>query len=140
MNKITYKTWLRITVWALVIHIILIVLSILEVFIYSLINPNHESSFYKEHAELTGPYISIFFGFIIFYLVARLISKNFTKNKIVIALGLPIIYTIMDFIMVHYSGVNWKEHIIVFIISALVKISGSVLGTFYGGPKKQKNI
>lgn len=136
MNKITYKTWLKITVWALVIHIILIILSVLEVFIYSLISPNHENSFYKEHAELTGPYISIFFGFFIFYFVARYLSKNFTSKKIILALSLPIIYTIMDFIMVHYSGVNWNDHITIFIISFLAKTFGSVIGTFLGYDRK----
>lgn len=137
MNRITYKTWLTITVWALVIHIILIALSILEVFIYSLSNPNHDDNFYTEHAELTGPYISIFFGFILFYLVARFLSIKFDSRKIIIALALPIIYTIMDFLMVHYSGVNWNEHITIFIISALVKSLGSILGTFYGSTKKR---
>jgi len=137
MSKISYKTWLKITVWALVIHIMLIVLSILEVFIYSLINPNHEDSFYTNHAELTGPYISIFFGFIIFYFVASYLSRTLTIKKIIIALSLPIIYTIMDFLMVHYSGVIWKDHITIFIISFLVKTLGSVLGTFLGNGNKK---
>lgn len=136
MNKITYKTWLTSTVWALIIHVILIVLSILEVFIYSLINPNHEDSFYREHAELTGPYISIFFGFFLFYFAAKYLSGKFNRNKLFIALSLPIIYTIMDFLMVHYSGVNWKEHITIFIISAIVKTLGSILGAFQGSYKK----
>lgn len=133
MNKIqeiTYKTWLKIFVWAILIHITLIVLSVLEVFIYSLFKPNQEDSFYTEHAELTGPYISIFFGFFIFYFVARYLSKDFTRNKIVFALSLPIIYTIIDFLIVHYSGVDWNNHMIIFTISFFVKVLASFLGVF----------
>jgi len=128
--EISFKTWLKIFLWAIIIHIILIVLSVLEVFIYSLFNPNLENSFYTEHAELTGPYISIFFGFFIFYFVARSLSKNLVRNKIVIAFSLPIIYTIMDFLMVHYSGVNWDDHMVVFAISFFVKVLASFLGVF----------
>lgn len=136
MDKVTTGTWLKLTFWALIIHVILIALSILEVFMYSLIKPNQENSFYTEHAELSGPYISIFFGFILFYFITRFLSKRFTKNKIVIALSLPFIYTIMDFVMVHYSGVNWKEHFVIFFVSFAIKTLGSLLGAFYGIKKK----
>lgn len=135
MNNFTFKTWLRITAWALAIHIILIAISILEVFIYSLLYPIQEQEYYSEHAQLTGPYISIFFGFFIFYLVARFLTKNLQKNKLSIALLLPAIYTLMDFLIVHFSGVNWKEHLPIFLISALVKTMGSVLGAFLVGSK-----
>lgn len=132
MANITYKTWIKITIWALVIHIVLIAISILEVFIYSLFKPNQEENFYTEHAQLTGPYISIIFGFIIFYFVAKYLSKKITrKKKIIIALFLPIIYTILDFIMVQYSGVNWNQHLLIFSISALAKLTGSFLGAFH---------
>lgn len=138
MAIITFKTWLKITVWALAIHIILIILTIIEVFIYSIINPNHEDSFYRDHVEVSGPYISIFFGFILFYFVTRLLSKKFIRNKILIALSLPIIYTIMDFLMVHFSGVYWQEHFIIFIISFIVKTLGSLLGVFKLGEQARK--
>jgi len=124
---------------ALAIHIILIILSVIEVFIYSKVNPNLENSFYRDHAEVSGPYISMFFGIIIFYFVARLLSKKLTKNKITIALALPIIYTIMDFLMVHYSGVIWEDHIAVFVLSFLVKTIGSLLGVFFRGEKRKIN-
>jgi len=127
----TFKTWLKIIGWAILIHIILIAISVLEVFIFSLFKPDQENSFYTEHAELPGPYISIFFGFILFYLVARSLSKKITENKLFIALALPIIYTIMDFLMVNFSGVNWGEHILIFAISAIVKVSASFLGVYY---------
>lgn len=130
-TKITHKTGLKIFFWSIVIHIILIVLSVLEVFIFSLFKPGQDDSFYAEHATLTGPYISIFFGFFIFYFVARFLSRNIDQKKIVIALALPVIYTILDFLMVHFSGVNWDDQLLIFTISFLVKVLASILGVFY---------
>ena len=122
--------WLKITGWAVLLHVILIVLSIIEVFIYSLVNSGHEHSFYEEHAKFSGPYISIFFGFILFYFVVRFLSKKIIDKKWGIALSLPIIYTIMDFLMVHFAGVDWSEHFMIFMVSFLVKMTGAFLGAY----------
>ncbi len=130
MNSLSKLPWLKIIGWAILIHIILIVISILEVFIYSQINSGHEHSFYEEHAKISGPYISIIFGFILFFFVARLLAKSRQDKKFIIALLLPFIYTILDFLMLHFSGVDWAEHFWIFTISFLFKTLGAVLGAF----------
>lgn len=138
MNKLSSKTWLKIVLWAIAIHVILIVISIAEVFVYSLINPGLENAAYADHATISGPYISMIFGFILFFLITKSLCKDRTTGKLAIALTFPVIYTILDFIIVHFSGVNWKEHLTVFIISFGVKTAGAFLGAFIGFRRKQK--
>ena len=132
MKQLTKKTWLKIILWAIVVHIILIVISVGEVFVYSLLNPGLAREAYSEHATLSGPYISMIFGFILFFLITRSLCKNLSNGRFVIALAFPIVYTIMDFLLVHFSGVNWEEHITVFLLSFGVKTLGALLGAFVG--------
>jgi len=57
---------------AMLTMITLVIISFLEVAVYSyLINPGHEQSVYEAHANNSAPYISGIFGFIVFFLVAR---------------------------------------------------------------------
>ncbi|MBK8706797.1 MAG: hypothetical protein IPN33_26610 [Saprospiraceae bacterium] len=66
---------------AMLVMITLIVISILEVAVYSyLVNPGHEISVYEAHAEFSAPYVSGIFGFILFFLVARHWKKKEYHN------------------------------------------------------------
>ena len=63
---------LKLTGLAILVMITLIIISILEVTIYSyVVNPGQSVSVYEAHAESSAPYISGIFGFIIFFLIAR---------------------------------------------------------------------
>ena len=65
------KIFLKLGLWTIIIHVILIVLAILEVFIYStFINSGQGRSVYDQHAQNAGPYIAIIAGFALVYLVA----------------------------------------------------------------------
>jgi hypothetical protein len=62
---------------AILTMITLVIISFLEVAVYSyLINPGQEQSVYEAHAEVSAPYISGIFGFTIFFLVARYWKKK----------------------------------------------------------------
>lgn len=126
----TKLPWLRMTGWALLIHVILIVISILEVFIYSLIRPSESESFYEKHAELTAPYVSLIFGFFIFFFVLRMFARNRFGQRFNITLAIVAIYTITDFVIVQWAGVNWKEHLLIFTLSAVFKAFGGLLGAW----------
>ena len=128
MSATTKLPWLKIIGWAILTHIILIAISFLEVFLYSLINPGHENSFYEEHAQVSAPYISIIFGFILFFLVARQLCKQAPDHWIAIVLLLPILYIILDFLMLLGYDVDWGEHLLVFMASFLSKALGAYLG------------
>lgn len=129
INK-TKMPWLKIILWgAIGIHLILILLSILEVAIYSLvINPGKEESFYTEHAETTAPYVSIIFGVIIFYFVAKSIAKNNLQIWKKIGIWLALVYILTDFGILYFSSTNWSEMYLVLILSALTKLLSSYLG------------
>lgn len=121
--------WFRILGWAVLIHIILIVLSILEVVAYStIINPGHEQSIYEQHAQTTAPYISIIFGIILFFFISRLLVKKRYDKRQVIALALPITYIIIDIIIMLLSNTDWGQQYLAFIVSFVTKILASYIG------------
>ncbi|PCH66468.1 MAG: hypothetical protein COC01_07915 [Bacteroidetes bacterium] len=133
--------WLKIIGWAVLIHVILIALSILEVAVYAmLIDPGHEESFYQAHAEISAPYISIFFGIPLFNFVARLLAKNKPGKELIIGLGLPNAYIVMDIIMLIFAEVNWAENYVVLGVSFTSKILASYVGARTVNRKQQKLI
>jgi len=121
--------WLRIIGWSVLIHVILIALSFLEVFLYSLlINPGQDESFYMAHAEQSAPWVSIIFGIVLFYLIARLLAKKRPEKGVIIGLSLPIVYILLDVIILLAAAVNWGEHYLIFIISFASKILAGYVG------------
>ena len=57
---------------AILTMITLVVISFLEVAVYSyLINPGQQQNVYEAHANNSAPYISGIFGIIVFFFVAR---------------------------------------------------------------------
>ncbi len=134
--------WLKIILWGTIgIHFILIFLSILEVAVYSLlINPGKEESLYNQHAQTTAPYVSIIFGIIIFYFVAKSISKNKSQIWKKIGIWLALVYIITDLGILIYSNVNWSEMYLVVILSAVTKSISSYLGAMSSGKKDIRNL
>ena len=114
---------------ALLTMITLVIISILEVAVYSyLINPGQDVSVYDAHAEISAPYISCIFGFIIFFLVARHWKKKEYPNLVKLIFLFPLIYVLLDIIIITTVGVQWSDFILIFAIANTAKIFGSYLG------------
>jgi hypothetical protein len=114
---------------AILTMITLVTISILEVTVYSyLINPGQEVSVYDAHAEMTAPYISGIFGFIVFFLVARHWKKKKYQNLLKLVFLFPLIYVLLDIIIITSAGVKWADFILIFAIANTAKFLGSYLG------------
>ena len=103
---------------------ILILLTVLEVFIYStFVNPGQDISLYESHAQDSGPYVGILVGFILIVVIAiRMLNRN-QGHRALIAYGLPIGYIVVDIIILILSGIFFGDHPTVFAISYLTKIA-----------------
>lgn len=109
--------------------ITLVIISFLEVAVYSyLINSGQEQSIYEAHAEVSAPYISGIFGFIVFFLVARYWKKKKYPNVFKLAILYPLIYVLLDIIIITAAGVKWSDFILIFAITNTAKFLGSYLG------------
>ncbi|SMC81325.1 hypothetical protein [Moheibacter sediminis] len=114
---------------AVLTMITLVIISFLEVALYSyLINPGQAESFYEAHAECTAPYISGIFGFIIFFLVARFWNKKNYPNSFKLAILFPLVYVLLDIIIITAAGVKWSDFFLIFAIANAAKFLGSSLG------------
>lgn len=108
---------------------VLIILSFLEVAVYSyLINPGQEQSVYEAHANTSAPYISGIFGFIVFFLVVRYWKKKEYSNVFKLAMLFPLIYVLIDLIIISAFGVKWSDFILIFAFANTAKFIGSYLG------------
>lgn len=109
--------------------IVLVALSFAEVAVYSyLIYPAQAQSVYEAHANLSAPYISGIFGFIIFFLVARYWARKEYPNAFKLAILFPVTYIVLDSIIITAAGVKWSDFILIFAIANTAKFSGSYLG------------
>jgi hypothetical protein len=107
----------------------LVIISFLEVAIYSyLINPGQEQSVYEAHAEVSAPYISGIFGFILFFLVARYWKKKKYPDVFQLVILFPVIYILVDIIIISAAGVKWSEFFVIFAMANTAKFLGSYLG------------
>ena len=114
---------------AILTMMVLIILSFLEVAVYSyLINPGQEQSVYEAHANTSAPYISGIFGFIVFFLVARYWNKKEYPNVFKLAILFPLIYVLLDIIIISAAGVKWSDFILIFALANTAKFLGSYLG------------
>src|SRR5689334_24472857 len=122
------KFWLKLLGVAFLLHIVLIIISILEVAIYSyLIVPGKDEAFYESHAQISGPWISGIFGSLfIFLIVKRFISRS-NGRYLTYTIALPLTYIIMDVLMLLPFQINWHEHLPVFLIANGAKIVSSFL-------------
>ncbi len=109
--------------------IVLVILSFLEVAVYSyLINPGQEQSVYEAHANTSAPYISGIFGFIVFFFVVRYWKKKEYSNVFKLAMLFPLIYVLLDIIIISAFGVKWSDFILIFALANTAKFLGSYLG------------
>ena len=114
---------------AIMTMILLVILSILEVAVYShLINPNQELSLYKSHANMSAPYVSGIFGFIIFFIISRYWTQKKYDNISNLIFQFPLIYVLIDIIVLLLSGVKWESFLVTFLIANSAKFIGSYLG------------
>ncbi len=114
---------------AILTMITLVIISFLEVAVYSyLINPGQEQSVYEAHAGVSAPYISGIFGFIVFFLVARYWKKKEYPNVFRLVILYPLIYVLLDIIIITAAGVIWADFILIFAIANTAKFLGSYLG------------
>jgi len=126
MNK---TSLIKILVWAIIIHVLLIVITVLEVFAFSqFIEPNRNEQFYQEHAKTIAPYVAIIMGFIIVFIVTWRLSKKIESNNKWIGILLALTYIVIDIIILQISSVNWSEHYPVFLISFFTKLLAGYLG------------
>lgn len=122
-------TILKLVGLALLTMITLVLISILEVAVYSyLVNPGQEDSFYDAHAMITAPYISGIFGFIVFFLVVRYWKKKGVENVAKLAFLYPLTYVLLDLVIIVSFGVVWSEFILIFLIANGAKFLGSFSG------------
>ena len=130
------KFWLKLIGVAFLLHIVLILLSILEVAIYSyLIVPGKDEAFYKGHAEISGPWISGVFGSLFIFLIVRRFIKKNNGHCLTYTIAFPFIYIIMDILVLLPFQINWEEHLPVFVIANGAKIISSLIAYYIYKPK-----
>ncbi len=121
---------LKTTLWAALSHVILIALSFLEVFIYSiLINPGQEESVYSDHASVSAPYVAIIGGIVLFLFLARRLATKHPEAKRPIWILLPTFYVIFDLLILIPYGVDWGDHWVAFVLSFGTKFISAFIGT-----------
>lgn len=114
---------------ALLAMTILVLVSFLEVVVYSyLINPGHEMPVYEAHAQFTAPYISGIFGFIVFFLVLRYWKKKGYEDLFKLAIYYPLTYILLDIVILTSASVDWSSFIGTFVLANGAKLLGSYLG------------
>lgn len=114
---------------ALLTMITLVIISVLEVALYSyLVNPGQEESVYEVHANASAPYVSGIFGFIVFFLVARHWKKKRFPNAFRLAMLFPLVYILLDVVVLTAAAVKWSDFILVFAIANAAKWLGSYAG------------
>lgn len=118
---------------AILVMITLIIISILEVAVYSyLVNPGQEISVYEAHAEFSAPYVSGIFGFILFFLIARYWKKKEYHNLSKLIFLFPLTYVLLDILVLLLSGAvewsKWSSIVLIFILANGAKFLGSYLG------------
>ena len=125
---------LKLTGLAILAMITLVIISFLEVAVYSyLINPGQETAVYDAHAESSAPYISGILGFIIFFLVARYWKKKNYPDLTKLVVLFPLTYVVLDIIIITAAGVRWADFFLIFLIANGAKFLGSLLGYKFNG-------
>lgn len=115
----------------LLTQVTLVLISIAEVFVYSLINPGHEQAVYESHAEASAPWISGIFGFILFFLVSLYWTRKQLPNARRLALLFPLVYVVWDLVVLMIFGVpDWLTFLPIFILANAAKLLGSIAGHY----------
>lgn len=135
------KFWLKLIGVALLVHIILITLSILEVAFYSyLIEPGKEESFYSEHANQSGPWVSAIAGSVLMFFLVKRYIRRFSDRHFTYALMLPVIYLVMDILILVAANVNVLDHITVMALAGGVKLLAALGAYYFYRPSKEAGM
>jgi len=130
--------WLKLIGVALILHVALIVLSIIEVAFYSyIVNPGHDRGFYSEHAKQSGPWVSAIFGSLFMLLLFRRFVKRFSQQRLTYAIGLLVVYIAIDFVLLLVSGYEFKDMNFQFVLAKAVKVIAVLLAYFIYSADKQ---
>ena len=123
-------TVLKLIGLSILVMIVLILISVLEVTVYSyLIDPGHETAFYESHAEESAPWVSGIFGCLLFFLIVKHWAGKRYDNLKQLVLLFPLTYTLLDICVLLLAGMNnWSDFIIIFVLANAAKFMGSYLG------------
>jgi len=115
---------------SLLTMITLVIISFIEVAVYSyVINPGQAMGVYDAHAELTAPYVSGIFGFIVFFLVTRYWTKKGYQDLLKLAILFPLTYVLLDLVVIlSVAADEWSSFILVIVLANGAKFLGSYLG------------
>jgi len=123
--------WLKLIGAAILLHIVLILISILEVAIYSyLIARGKDEAFYNTHATITGPWISAIFGSLFMFFLVKRFTKRFSQQQLAYAIWLPTIYIAIDLIFFFVAGYEFKDFVYPFVLATIPKIVAVLLAYF----------
>ena len=130
--------WLKLIGIVLLLHVVLILLSIIEVAIFSyLITPGKDTAFYSAHAKVSAPWIAAIFGSLFIFLLVKRFIKKFRADHLKYAVALPVTYIITDFlILLVSSGVDLKTQMFQFIIANGVKLIAALIAYKIYAPQK----
>lgn len=123
-------TVLKLIGLALLAMITLVIISILEVTVYSyVVNPGQPPTIYEAHAEFSAPFVSGIFGFILFFLVARRWRLRNLPNAFPLAILFPTTYVALDVLILSLAtDVQWSSFASTFFLANGAKYLGSYLG------------
>ncbi len=118
---------------AILTLITLFIISFMEVALYSyFVNPGHDFSIYEAHAQVSAPYVSGIFGFIIFFLVARYWKKKAFANVTKLVFLFPLTYVLLDLTIILLAGLARGDELasvaLIFGLANGAKFLGSYLG------------
>ena len=127
----TIVGWLKVFGVAVLIEVILVALSIAEVFIWSgMQNPEPSMQSCEAHANLTGPPLSAAFGALLMYFfTARYIKKN-ERNHLLYAIALPCMYLVVDVAILWFYPINWLEHLPLLVAASAPKYAGALIAYY----------
>jgi hypothetical protein len=128
-TSMTKNRWVWIIPAAIAVLIINVAIHILYMMTYyHFINPGQDTAHYHAHAELSGPYSSIFVGMPLMFLVCRWIGKKFTARFIVTAALLVwLVYFLIDITVIVFAG-KFSQLALLFVISFVTKFAAAYLG------------
>ncbi len=136
------RFWLMLTGLVVLLHIILIILSILEVAVYSyLIEPGHDEAYYQEHAQVSAPWVSGIFGFVLTFLFVKLFIDRNRHRHLLFAIGLPLVYVALDVLILLPFGIDWNAHLPVLLMANGAKLAGALLAFYlYSGREERSDL
>lgn len=128
-TSMTKNRWVWIIPAAIAVFVINVAIRILYmVAYYHFINPGQDTAHYHAHAELSAPYLSIFVGMPLIFLVCRWIGKKFAARfSVTAALLVWLVYFLIDITVLVFAG-EFSRLALLFVISFVTKLAAAYLG------------